>query len=552
MEDEKYTRNTGRPQEKAEPKAESKTGHAEKLKAEKSSSTASKSKFGKKKSGESQKLKKTGEGKRRIGLKIPIPTPPPPGTKNFHGHEFNETNDVSEEARDVMGFSGVMIGAGIRRKGRSQIHKGNWEHEGSDLIHGREVSADEWANIRGGRGIGKAIESDGTAKPQHKSYYTRFCPHDATHDYSSLKEGKKLSAEQMEEISKNHGFRSTNMVETETATPKHKSYYSRYTGPEHHVADVKKGYSGKIHKGIDELSLDEPEYYEGSNPNSRAYQKRSTQKRIMERASQAKTADSVGNAFQSIGEKIEALIKKISEAAMMFIKDNPAFLIVAAVCSVGVLSATGAVSAFGVLLTGVNNSVVSTSFTAEDDQIKKVEQDFRALEADLSSKMDSVEEDYPGYDEYRYTIAPIKHDPIELAALLTVLYEDYTEDEVKEYLKTIIDGQYDFSVTEVVETRTRMETKWHWVTKTREEERIGFRFENGRLVQYTYTVTVEYQALESYEEEVEYDYYILNVNLTGMSIDSYVQNLGLSEDQLARYKLLKLTKGNKEHLFEDS
>ncbi|MBQ3889726.1 MAG: NlpC/P60 family protein, partial [Lachnospiraceae bacterium] len=94
---------------------------------------------------------------------------------------------------------------------------------------------------------------------------------------------------------------------------------------------------------------------------------------------------------------------------MMFIKDNPAFLIVAAVCSVGVLSATGAVSAFGVLLTGVNNSVVSTSFTAEDDQIKKVEQDFRALEADLSSKMDSVEEDYPGYDEYRYTIAPIKH-----------------------------------------------------------------------------------------------------------------------------------------------
>ena len=218
----------------------------------------------------------------------------------------------------------------------------------------------------------------------------------------------------------------------------------------------------------------------------------------------------------------------------------------------GVLSATGAVSAFGVLLTGVNNSVVSTSFTSEDDQIKKVEEDFRALEADLSSKMDSVEEDYPGYDEYRYTIAPIKHDPFELAALLTVLYEDYTEDEVKEYLKTIIDGQYDFSVTEVVETRTRMETKWHWVTKTREEERIGFRFENGRLVQYTYTVTVEYQALESYEEEVEYDYYILNVNLTGMSIDSYVQNLGLSEDQLVRYKLLKLTKGNKEYLFEDS
>ena len=550
MEDEKYTRNTGKT---PETKTETKTGHSDKLKSEKASSSASKSKFGKKKSGESKKLKKSGEGKRKIGLKVPIPTPPPPGSRNFHGHEFNETNDVAEETKDAMGFSGTMIAAGLRRKTRVQLHAGDWNHEGTDLTHAKQISPEQAAQIRGGRGIGKAIESDGTAKPQHKSYYVRYCPHDPDKDYSSLREGKKLTAEQMEQISESRGFHTTKVAEAEPEAVKHKSYYKKYKAPENtHMGEVRKGYSGKIHRGGEDLTIEEPEYYEGSNPNSKANQKRSTQKKIMDRASQAKTADSVGNAFQSLGEKIEALIKKISEAAMMFIKDNPAFLIVAAVCSVGVLSATGAVSAFGVLLTGVNNSVVSTSFTSEDDQIKKVEEDFRALEADLSSKMDSVEEDYPGYDEYRYTIAPIKHDPIELAALLTVLYEDYTEDEVKEYLKTIIDGQYDFSVTEVVETRTRMETKWHWVTKTREEERIGFRFENGRLVQYTYTVTVEYQALESYEEEVEYDYYILNVNLTGMSIDSYVQNLGLSEDQLVRYKLLKLTKGNKEYLFEDS
>ena len=146
-------------------------------------------------------------------------------------------------------------------------------------------------------------------------------------------------------------------------------------------------------------------------------------------------------------------------------------------------------------------------------QILAVEADFRELEVELSSKMDSVEEDYPGYDEYRYVIAPINHNPYELAALLSVLYEDYTEAEVKDYLTTIIDGQYDFTTNEEVEIRTRTETRWHWVTHYREEERTGFRWENGHLVEYTYTVQVPYDVLESYEVEVEYEYYILNVTL---------------------------------------
>ena len=551
MEDEKYTKNTGRPPEKSEPK----TGHSEKLKSEKASSSAAKNKFGKKKGDGSQKLKKSGEGKRRIGLKAPIPTPPPPGTKNFHGHDFQETNDVAEDIRDNAGFTGFVVGTGLYTwdAKRPKVHgidyseHPEWAHH-SSMVNGRYVAPEDMAKIRGGN-IGKAIESDGSSAPKHKTYYTRYC---APEHEGTIRGVKNLSEEQIEQLKEARGYSSKTTTQTQAEAPKHKSYYTKYCGSEHEMTHKTKGYSGKLHRGGEDLSIEELEYYEGSNPWSRANQKRSTQKKIMERASQAKTADSFGNFFESIGEKIEALVKKLSEAVMMFVKDNPVFLVILTIASVGVLSATGTVSAFGVLLSGINNSVVSTSFTAEDDEIKKVEEDFEALEADLSSKMDSVEDDYPGYDKYRYTIAPINHDPIELAALLTVLYEDYTEEEVKDYLKTIIDGQYNFTVTEEIETRTKTETKWHWVTKTREEERTGFRFENGHLVEYTYTVTVEYQVLESYEEEVEYDYYILNVNLTGMSIDSYVQNLGLSEDQLARYNLLKLTKGNKEYLFEDS
>ncbi len=233
MDEEKQTTNTGGTRAKAESKSEGKSTHSEKLKTEKTSSSASKSKFGKSKKGENgSKLKKTGQGKRRIGLKVPIPTPPPPGSKNFHGHEFSESNDVSEDLRDNAGFTGVMVGANIYRweTNKPKCHVPDyaehpeWVHKG-DLTKTRYVSPEEMENIRGGR-IGKAIETDGSSTPKHKTFYTRFCEHDASHDYSSLREGKKLTTDQMEEVSKNHGFRSVKEAGANSETATHKSYYS--------------------------------------------------------------------------------------------------------------------------------------------------------------------------------------------------------------------------------------------------------------------------------------------------------------------------------------
>lgn len=557
MDEERQTGNTGRPSAKTESKSEGKSSHAEKLKTEKSSSAATKSKFGKggKKGENGQKLKKSGQGKRRIGLKVPIPTPPTPGSKNFHGHDFKETNDVSEEIRDNAGFTGVMVGSSVymwdakrpKCHGIDYSEHPEWAHH-SSLVNGRYVAPEDLAKIRGGN-IGKAIESDGSTVPKHKAYYTRYCAPE--HDRSIIREGKQLSAEQIEQIYASRGYSPSSSSEPKAEAPKHKSYYTRYCAHEGEMHNLKKGYSGKVwRKGAEDLSIDEPEYFEGSNPRSLQNQKRSTQKQIMQRGAQVKTANTLGSAAESLGEKIEALIKKISETVIMFVQDNPMVLVIASILSIGILSATGTASAFGLIFTGANNTILSTSFTANDEDILAVEADYEALESDLSSKMDSVEEDYPGYDEYRYVIAPINHNPYELASLLTVLYEDYTEAEVKDYLTTIIDGQYDFTTNEEVEIRTRTETRWHWVTHYREEERTGFRWENGHLVEYTYTVQVPYDVLESYEVEVEYEYHILNVTLTGMSIDSYVLGLGLSEDELLRYRLLLETKGNKEYLFE--
>ena len=177
--------------------------------------------------------------------------------------------------------------------------------------------------------------------------------------------------------------------------------------------------------------------------------------------------------------------------------------------------------------------VISTSFTAQDTDIIAVENDYKDLESDLQTKVNNIESDYPGYDEYRYSLSEISHNPFELAALLTVLYEDYTESEVQTMLQTIFDSQYHLTPQRVVETRTRTETR----TGTR-----TIHHSDGTTTTETYT----------YEVEVEYEYYILNVTLSNNGIQAAVNALNLSEEQLQRYAILLEMRGNKPDIFGDN
>ena len=287
---------------------------------------------------------------------------------------------------------------------------------------------------------------------------------------------------------------------------------------------------------------------------------KATRKKLMQRefaeAAAKKQAAEAANGIGSIGkrftDKAEDLMGRLAEWIREFLQDHPMLLVIAVVVLIVVLVISGALSSCSMMAGGVNTTTIATSFTAEDADILQVEADYVELEADLQETIDNIETDHPGYDEYNYSLAEISHNPFELAALLTVLYENYTPSQVQSMLQTIFDYQYTLTMTEVVETRTRTETRWHYVTYYRDEERTGYRMVNGRLESYTYTVSVPYQVYESYQVEVEYDYYILNTTLTNHGISAAVNALNLTEDQMQRYMLLLETRGNKPDIFGDN
>ena len=217
----------------------------------------------------------------------------------------------------------------------------------------------------------------------------------------------------------------------------------------------------------------------------------------------------------------------MTEKAFQFVQSHSHIIIGIVAVGLLVLVIAGSVSSCSVLINGGGNVVLGTSYTAEDEDLKGVETDYTKLEDKLRKQIDRIETDHPGYDEYRYNLAEIGHNPYELASLLTVEFENYTRSQVQARLQSIFDAQYELKLEEKVEIRTRKET------------RVGYSYNPITGTGHTYT----------YQVTVQYEYKILNVTLLNRGVDYVARNSGLTDDQLQRYEVTLECRGNRDDLF---
>lgn len=173
------------------------------------------------------------------------------------------------------------------------------------------------------------------------------------------------------------------------------------------------------------------------------------------------------------------------------------------------------------------STILSTSYTAEDEALTEASVYYTRLEAELDYSIRTIETTQPSYDEYRYTLDAIGHDPHELLAYLTAAFEDFSSSEVKAPLDQLLNAVYRLNITAVTETRYRTETHYGYSS-------------------YTDPVTGNtYGSWYSYEVEVPYDYHILNVNLTKASMIAIIETL-LTPEQLELFEVFMDTKGNRQ------
>jgi len=175
------------------------------------------------------------------------------------------------------------------------------------------------------------------------------------------------------------------------------------------------------------------------------------------------------------------------------------------------------------MFSGTSAFVGAVSYAAEYEDISDASVLYTELETDLRVYINDIESNYPDYDEYRFNIDSIGHDPFALIAFLTAVYQDFTFAEVEATIRAIFEAQYTLELVSEMEIRTRTEERTGTGSWTDSEGNIHF---------YTYT----------YFETVEYEWHILNINLTSRSFTEVLLEM-MDDDQTQHFHVLMYSKG---------
>jgi len=168
---------------------------------------------------------------------------------------------------------------------------------------------------------------------------------------------------------------------------------------------------------------------EGSNKISRQMQKKKIrQEYVSAKKSAEEKAENIGEilsgnakaALEAAKEGLGTLSGKVTQ----WVSEHPGTILMAAGILLLLIFVSAAFSSCSMLVSSTGGGAVGSSFTAEDVDITGAEEDYAAMEADLQERIDQIESEYSGYDEYRYHLAEINHNPFVLAAYLTTKWKD--------------------------------------------------------------------------------------------------------------------------------
>ena len=222
--------------------------------------------------------------------------------------------------------------------------------------------------------------------------------------------------------------------------------------------------------------------------------------------------------MEQVIDKGRSVVSTAVNGIANFAKSNAHVLLIVGVFLLLLLLVMSAFSSCSILFSGTTQVSGQTIYTAEDRDIRGAETDYKKLEKELDKKIKRTPTDHPGYDEYRYHLDAIEHDPWQLTSFLTTLYDDYTRSEVQAKLKETFAKQY--KLTTWVEVQTRYRT----------------------------VVMIDIFTGIPYTVQVPYEYRIFHTKLVNKGLEVVIRE-ELDNDQWKRYEIFQDTLGGRPYLF---
>lgn len=255
-----------------------------------------------------------------------------------------------------------------------------------------------------------------------------------------------------------------------------------------------------------------------SNPVSRFLQKQRIKRNYAKELRQAeKTAKNTAASAKSAAQKVKDAFKE----TFLYIKHHSRAVLLVIGIGACIALLFGGVSSCSMMAGSGVGGVFTSSYLSEDTDMLAAEAAYCELEQALQYELDHYETLHPGYDEYRFDLDEIEHDPYVLISIFTAFHEGvFTIDEVQEELQMLFEKQYILTQTVEVEVRYRTETR---------TDSEG----------------------NDYDVEVPYNYYICKVKLENFDL-SHVPVYIMDEETLSLYAVYMATLGNREDLFPGS
>ena len=242
-----------------------------------------------------------------------------------------------------------------------------------------------------------------------------------------------------------------------------------------------------------------------SNPISRWQQKQAIKK---EYAAAKRAGNTAGGTAKTASKTAKTAKEKAQQAGAFIMRHKKGFLLVGAIFLL-ICLLLNTMSSCSMMAQSIGSAISGSTYPSDDPELVAVEADYAAKEAALQAEIDNIESSHPGYDEYRYDLDMIGHDPHELAAFLSAVLQGYTQSSAQGELERVFSAQYTLTLTEEIQIRT-------------------YTDEDG--------------------DTHEYEYRILHVKLESRPISSLATEL-LTPEQLEMYQVYRQTLGNKPLIF---
>lgn len=242
-----------------------------------------------------------------------------------------------------------------------------------------------------------------------------------------------------------------------------------------------------------------------SNPFSRWQQKQAIKK---EYAAAKRAGNTAGGTAKTASKTAKTVKEKAQQAGAFIMRHKKGFLLVGAIFLL-ICLLLNTMSSCSMMAQSIGSAISGSTYPSDDPELVAVEADYAARETALQAEIDNIESSHPGYDEYRYDLDMIGHDPHELAAFLSAVLQGYTQSSAQGELERVFSAQYILTLTEEIQIRT-------------------YTDEDG--------------------DTHEYEYRILHVKLESRPISFLATEL-LTPDQLEMYQVYRQTLGNKPLIF---